>query len=402
MIPEEVIQSLAVRNETKILLLVLDGIGGLPVDGRTELQAADTPNLDRLATGSVCGQTVPVARGITPGIGPASLALFGYDPFKYSVSRGVLEAMGVGMEVNPQDVAARGNFASRNERGIITDRRAGHIATERCAELCELLSNEIPEIEGTRITLKAGTEHRFHILFSREDLDGRVTDADPQTPNHLAMQAHAIAESAKATADLANEFIRRAGEVLRGRDDGANTVLLRGFGKRPQLTTMPERYRLYPAAVVRYPLYKGLAKLMGMSVLDAGSSITDEMTCLRAHFGQHDFFYLHYSQTDAPLEDPSFERKVAAIEELDRCIPAILAIEPDVIAVTGDRCNPTLLRHHSWHPNPFLLWSPFITPDGTMHFGEIGCSQGGLGLFPAVEIMPLLLAHGLKLRQYGS
>jgi len=401
MMPEDIMRSLAVRNECRIVLFVLDGVGGLPMDGRTELEAAHTPNLDRLAARSVCGQTVPVARGITPGVGPATLALFGYDPLKYTVSQGILEALGMDVEVGPDDVAARGNFASRNDRGIITDRRAGRLDSAKCRELCERLSAEIPEIRGARVLIHAGQEHRFNVLFRREGLDGRVSDADPRRPNHPAVAARAKAESARETAEIANEFIRRATDLLRD-DPSANTVLLRGFGRRPDIPTLTDLYQLNPAGLVHFPLYRGLARLLGLALLEGGETFEQEMECLRAHFSRFDFFYLHYRPTDAPAEEADFDRKVAAIEAVDRYIPALLSVEPDVIAVAGDRANPTLLRGHSWHPNPFLLWSPYVTPDEVKHFTEVECSRGGLGRFPAVDIMSFLLAHALKLAPYDG
>jgi 2,3-bisphosphoglycerate-independent phosphoglycerate mutase len=345
--------------------------------------------------------TYSVARGITPGSGPSHLALFGYDPFKYEIGRGVLEALGVGLDMGPNDVAARGNFATINEKGIITDRRAGRIATERCKELCALLSREIREVDGAQILIEPGKEHRFTLLFRRQGLDGRLADTDPQKTGFPAHPATALAEEAEETARLVNKFVQKAGAVLAD-SFPVNTVLLRGFAKYPVIPSMSELFKLNPAAVAAYPMYRGLAKLVGMTVLDAGETLNDEIECLRKNFDRFDFLYIHYKTPDSRGEDGDFQGKVAAIEAMDRHIPALLALEPDVIAVTGDHSTPSLLKGHSWHPNPFLLWSRYIRTDVVKKFTELECAQGALGVFMAGDVMPLLLAHALKLEKYGA
>jgi 2,3-bisphosphoglycerate-independent phosphoglycerate mutase len=401
MVPEHVIKSLSIKNDAKIVLLVIDGLAGLPINGRTELEAADTPNLDRLVTDGVTGHVHAVARGITPGSGPGHLALFGYDPFKYEIGRGVLEALGVGLEMGPNDVASRGNFATMNAKGIITDRRAGRIASEKSKELCQFLSKDTSEVGGAKVTIVPGKEHRFTILFRREELDGRIADADPQKNGLPHQPAVALVKEAEATAALINQFIERANRTL-SHHSPANTILLRGFAKYPHIPSMQELYKLNPAAIAAYPMYRGLARLVGMQVLDAGDKWDTEIECLRSNFSKHDFFFVHYKYTDSRGEDGDFDAKVAALEDVDRLVPAILSMEPDVIAVTGDHATPSLLKGHSWHPNPLVLWSKYVRADQVTHFNEVECARGALGTLMAVDIMPMLLAHALKLEKFGA
>jgi len=400
MVPEDVLTELAQRTPSKIVLIVMDGVGGLPHNGRSELAAADCPCLDTLAAASAVGQTDPISRGITPGSGPAHLALFGYDPLKYEIGRGVLEALGVGLDMTSRDVAARGNFATLKD-GRITDRRAGRIATEKNKELCELLSKEIPKIDDVGIILEPGKEHRFTVLFRADNLDGRVADADPQTAPAEPVSARADVPEAELTAGVINKYIAEANRVLADRRP-ANTILLRGFAKYPAIPSMTDLFKLQPAAIATYPMYRGLAKLVGMSVLNAGETIEDEFNSLAREWEKHDFFYLHVKKTDSYGEDGNFDRKVAVIEEFDRSLPTLLALEPDVICITGDHSTPAVLKAHSWHPCPFLLWSKYCRPSRVRGFVESECATGSLGRFPAVEAMTLMLANGLKLAKYGA
>lgn len=401
MIPDHIIRTLATRTAGKIVLLVMDGVGGIPHEGRTALEAADCPFLDKLAGSSECGLTDPIGRGITPGSGPAHLALFGYDPLEYEVGRGVLEALGVGLRMTRQDVASRGNFATRDASGNVTDRRAGRIPTEKNRELCALLSEAIPKVGDVEIILEPGKEHRFTVLFRGEGLDGRIADADPQQAPAPPVPAAALVPEAERTAEIVNEYIRLATERLES-ELPANTILLRGFAKYPDIPGMGDRFGLDPAAIATYPMYRGLAELVGMSVLDAGETIEDEFNALSREFANHDFFYLHIKKTDSYGEDGNFDRKVKVIEAVDQRIPSLLALEPDVIVVTADHSTPAMLKAHSWHPCPFLLWSRYCRPSHVTRFTERQCAGGSLGRFPAVEAMPLMLANALKLAKYGA
>lgn len=401
MIPEEILRSLVVQTESKLILAVIDGLGGLPVRGKTELEAAKIPNLDRLASKSICGLIDPISYGITPGSGPSHLALFGYDPFQYEIGRGVMEALGIGLTLTKDDLTARGNFATIDENGIVIDRRAGRIPTERNREICQFLQNEIKEVDGVRISIHPGKEHRFVIVFQGAGLRDDLTDADPQKDGQKAKGTEPLIPEARSTAGVVNEYLRRATETLKPCHP-ANTILLRGFSKIPNIPSMKERFKLKPAAIATYPMYLGLARLVGMDVLKTGETLRDEVDTLRNHFDRYDFFYLHFKKTDSAGEDGDFKKKVKALEEIDRIIPRILKLEPDVLVVTGDHSTPAVLKSHSWHPNPILLYSRYIRPDGLRRFTERQCQKGQLGRFPATEVIPLMLANGLKLKKFGA
>ena len=401
MTKEEVLHSLAVQTESKLVMVVIDGIGGLPLRGKTELETAKIPNLDRLASKSICGLVDPVSYGITPGSGPSHLALFGYDPFRYEIGRGVMEALGIDIQLGKNDLAARGNFATVDEEGIIVDRRAGRISTERNREICGFLRNEIKEIGGVQIFIHPGKEHRFVILFRGEGLRDDLSDADPQKDGLKAKRTEGLSPEAQRTAEIINDYLKRSTEALQPFHP-ANTILLRGFSKVPEIPTMSDRYNLRPAAVATYPMYRGLARLVGMEVLETGETIQEEVKTLKKHYGRHDFFYLHFKKPDMAGEDGNFKLKVKTIEEIDRLIPSILRLKPDVLVVTGDHSTPSLLKSHSWHPNPILLHSRYIRPDGIRRFTERHCQKGQLGRFPALDIIPLMLANGLKMKKFGA
>jgi 2,3-bisphosphoglycerate-independent phosphoglycerate mutase len=400
MIPEEVLQSLVVQTESKLLMVVIDGIGGLPVRGKTELEAAKIPNLDRLASKSNCGLIDPISYGVTPGSGPSHLALFGYDPFRYEIGRGVMEALGIGLKLTKDDLTARGNFATMDENQIIVDRRAGRIPTEKNQEICQFLQREIKEVEGVRISIYPGREHRFVVVFQGTELRDDLTDADPQKDGKRAKGAEGLSPEAQRTAAIVNVYLKRATEVLKSFHP-ANTILLRGFSKIPDLPTMPDRFKLRPAAIATYPMYRGLARLVGMDVLETGETIKQEVETLKKYFDRYDFFYLHFKKPDMAGEDGNFKTKAKAFEEIDRILPSLLKLKPDVLVITGDHSTPSLLKSHSWHPNPILLHSKYIRPDGTRRFTERHCQRGELGRFPAVDVIPLMLANGLKLKKFG-
>lgn len=401
MVPEHVIKSLSVKTPGKIVLLVMDGLGGLPgPEGRTELETARTPNLDQMAAECELGLTDPISIGITPGSGPSHLALFGYDPLQYEIGRGVLEALGVGLHMTARDVASRGNFATI-EKGLITDRRAGRIPTEKNQLICAELAKAIPRIQDVEIIIEPGKEHRFTILFRGDGLDGRVGDADPQKTGLPPLPAHALNPAAERTADIINEFVRQANIVLKNHHP-ANTVLMRGFAKYPDIPSMTDLFKLTPAAIATYPMYRGLAKLVGMKILDAGETIEAEFKRLQAQYAEHDFFYVHIKKTDSYGEDGDFAHKVSIIEEVDRFIPTLRALNPDVIAVTCDHSTPAVMKGHSWHGCPFMLWSRYTRRDGAKAFSELECARGSLGRFPAVNAMTLMLANALKLEKFGA
>ncbi|MFQ5848488.1 MAG: 2,3-bisphosphoglycerate-independent phosphoglycerate mutase [Candidatus Methylomirabilales bacterium] len=395
------LKSLAVTAETKIVLLVLDGLGGLPPElgDATALEAARTPNLDALAAQGVTGLADPVAPGITPGSGPGHLALFGYDPLQYRIGRGVLEALGIDLELTARDVAARGNFCTVDETGRITDRRAGRLSTELCVELSGLL--DTIELRGIEVVVRPVKEHRFVVLLRGDGLSDQITESDPQRVGEVPRKVEAKVPEAERTARFVNAFVERAQSLLKDRHP-ANMVLLRGFAVHPNLPTFQELYQLRPAAIAVYPMYRGLAKLAGMEALATGPSVRDEFEVLRQHWQAYDFFYLHVKRTDSAGEDGNFSAKVAVIEEVDREIRALAALHPDVLVVTGDHSTPAALKAHSWHPVPVLLSSARCRPDAVQEFSERGCLQGGLGHLRGKEILPLVLAHALRLAKFGA
>lgn len=401
MVALEIFKEIAVRTPTKIVLLVLDGLGGLPhpETGKTELETARTPNLDRLAAAGICGLSEPVSPGITPGSGAAHLSLFGYDPVRFLVGRGVLEALGIDFDLQKGDIAARGNFCTLDENGLITDRRAGRIATERNIELCWMLSQI--KIAGIELFVLPVKEHRLVAVFRGRGLSGEVQDTDPQQIGLLPREAVPFSPDAEQTAAVVNEFLSEAKSVLAD-SHPANMVLLRGFSRHPNLPQMGEVLKLTPAAIATYPMYRGLAKLVGMQVLSTGSTFADELDTLARHWEEHDFFFIHIKETDSAGEDGDFDRKVRVIEEADALLPRLMSLSPDVLVVTGDHSTPAALKGHSWHPVPILLHSKWCRPDKAREFSESACLAGGLGRMPATDIIPLAMANALKLNKFGA
>ncbi|MDY7039703.1 MAG: 2,3-bisphosphoglycerate-independent phosphoglycerate mutase [Chloroflexota bacterium] len=397
----ELMHELHIAGQSKILLLVMDGLGGLPMEpgGQTELEAAHTPNLDALSRDGICGLSVPVGPGITPGSGPGHLALFGYDPLRYKIGRGVLEACGIGFPLQKQDLAARGNFCTVDSEGRIADRRAGRIPTEKGEELVAMLRQIT--LPGVEIFVEPVKEYRFVLVIRGEGLVDDLTETDPQQLGVPPLPVKALSPRAEETAALVNEWIARARQIL-AEQRPANMVLLRGLSKEPGLPQMGDIYGLRPAAIATYPMYRGVAQLVGMEVLATGDSIEDEVATLKAHWENYDFFYFHVKKTDSAGEDGDFDRKVSIIEHVDEVLPEMLALKPAVVIVSGDHSTPALLKAHSWHPLPTLLWSPYCRPDRATQFGERECMNGGLGIFPATDLLPLAMANALRLTKYGA
>ncbi len=396
------IQPLLKEDKTKIILLVIDGLGGTPLDwgGLTELETASTPNLDELAAHGLCGLHQPIGAGITPGSGPSHLALFGYDPCKYMVGRGVLSALGIDFDLTSQDVAARGNFCTINEQGEITDRRAGRISTDKNKDLCALLKKVIlPDIE---VFVKTVKEHRFLLVLRGEGLSGDIPDTDPQNVDLKPFEPKPRSLEGVKTAALVTTFVEQAQRILKDHRP-ANMVLLRGFSQRPQWPLFDEVFGLKAAAIAAYPMYLGLARLIGMKPFHSNNTIEDELDVLENQWKNFDFFYIHIKSTDSAGEDGDFNRKVRLIEKVDQNIPRIRSLEPNVMIVTGDHSTPAALKSHSWHPVPTILWARHCRPDGVDHFGERACLSGGLGPnFPAVDLMPFALANAFRLDKFGA
>ncbi len=398
------LQPLLIQTDTKILLLVMDGLGGLPREpgGLTELETAKTPNMDALAAHGQMGLSTPIAPGITPGSGPAHLSLFGYDPFEFVIGRGALEAMGIGFVMTDNDVAARGNFCTIDEHGNVVDRRAGRIKDEVGQRLCGILSQiTIPGEARVEVFVEPVKEHRFAVILRGEGLSGDLSETDPGVLGRPPMPVQAHSKLAQATADIANQFIEQAKRLLADQHP-ANMILLRGFAKHPGFPTFDQVYGLKAGAVAVYPMYRGLAALLGMSVLDTGASIEEEFRTVAKHWNDFNFFYVHVKRTDTMGEDGNFDGKVQVIEEVDSCLPILTALKPDVLVITGDHSTPATYKSHSWHPVPTLLASQWSRGEANAQYGERDCRRGAWGEFHATSIMPEAMGHAGKLARYGA
>ena len=400
MIDLDVLKDSFVTTPSKIIMLVVDGLGGLPHPDtrRSELETAHTPNLDRLAGESACGLTVPVLPGVTPGSGPGHLALFGYDPLKYLIGRGALESLGIEVELRESDVAARGNFCTVDAQGNLVDRRAGRIPSEVSVPLCKDL-NEI-QVDGVELNVYPVEGYRFVLHLRGEGLSDQVTETDPQNTGVPAMEATSLAPKGEKTSGIVRQFAEQAREVLK-HEERANMVLLRGFSSLPHLPSMRDSYKLNPAAIAAYPMYRGLATIAGMTVIPTGKTFADELETLHQHYGDHDFFYIHYKPADAAGEDGNFDAKVKALEELDTHIPRLRELKADVVVIAGDHSTPAIMASHSWHPVPLLVHSRWTLGEGMESFSERSFAGGSLGTLPATQIMLLALAHAGKLAKFG-
>jgi len=398
---------LRVKTGAKLALVVLDGLGDIATggpDSSTPLEAAVTPNLDALTQNAAQGRMIPVAPGITPGSGPGHLALFGYDPLEYQVGRGVIEALGLGLELKAGDIAARANFCTLDARGIVIDRRAGRIETEKCQDLCALLSKKIKKIGDTDILIKPGKGHRFVVVFRGKGLEGPLTDADPNREGVAIPTAKPVdpdSPKQKKAAKLIADFYKEARPVL-AKKKPANGFLLRGIAHQPALPTVEARYGLKAACLAVYPMYKGLAQLVGMTKLEGPQTIAEQFERYLQEHERYDYFFIHYKPTDMHGEDGNFEAKRRAIEEFDAALPILLRKKPDVLAITADHSTPCAVRGHSWHPPPVLLASAYSGSDKLERFTETGANMGSLGLFEAKYLMRLMQANARMFDKFGA
>jgi|TARA_B110000263_G_C15306070_1_gene510438 2,3-bisphosphoglycerate-independent phosphoglycerate mutase len=396
-----IINQLTQTNSSKILLCVLDGLGGLPgKNGKTELEDALTPNLDKLANLSDLGLSIPIERGITPGSGPGHLALFGYDPLEYQIGRGALEAVGVEFKLTDHDLAARGNFCTVNENGNITDRRAGRISTEICQLLTKKIESSI-KVDNYEVFVRPVKEHRFILIIRGKNLSDKISETDPQIIGEPTKECKPFNNDSVPTANMVNDILKQATNVIKN-EKHANALTLRGWSFKPSMPIFENTWKVRAAAIAGYPMYRGLAKIVGMNVLQTGSTIDDEIKTLEENWNNYDFFFLHYKTTDTYGEDGNFEEKKLAIEYYDKLIPKINALKPDVLIITGDHSSPATMASHSWHPVPLLLSSPYTRKNIHRTFSENECRTGNLGMIYAKNLMTLAFAHAGKLTKYGA
>ncbi|MFO8061997.1 MAG: 2,3-bisphosphoglycerate-independent phosphoglycerate mutase [bacterium] len=398
------IDSLTKLNDSKMLLVVLDGLGGLPSadhDNKTELGYADTPNMDEMARMYEIGLHIPVETGITPGSGPGHLSVFGYDPHTHIIGRGILEALGIDVEVDSGSVTARCNFATIDSNGRIQDRRAGRISTRKNQELCEKLSGSIDTIDGYAVEFHSGKEHRFVFVIRGIECSGDISDTDPQETGVKPLDAEPSGDNAAKTAAVINKAAGMIGEILKD-EEKANYALFRGVSTYPDIDTMEERFKINPACIATYPMYKGLAKLVGMDILDGGSTLSDEFNALSENYEDYDYFFLHVKKTDSYGEDGDFDSKVKVIEEFDKNLPSLMKHSFDVIAITGDHSTPALMKSHSSHKVPLLLIHKYARHNNVKGFSEIECINGAIGTIYGKHIINLMLDAAGRLKKFGA
>jgi len=397
----EQIRDFSVPSPTKIVMVAIDGLGGLPdpATGKTELESANTPNMDCLAFEGNCGLMDPVSPGIIPGSIPGHLAIFGFDPLEYDIGRGAMEAIGINFDLQAEDIVARGNFATVDENNVILDRRAGRIATEKTTELCQLLDGM--RIQDVNLIVRPVKDYRFIVVLRGIGLASGVSDSDPQVNGVKPRKIIPLNEPAAKTADIANKFIIRSKTIL-NKHHPANMILLRGFSKRPHFPSLPEIYKVQAAAISSFPAYKGLSRLVGLDVLETGNEIEDQFNTLDEYFKDYNFFYLHVKQVDTAGEDGNFSRKVELITRVDKLLGNVIRLNPEVMVIASDHSTPAIMALHSWHPVPVLIHSKWCRPDKINKFSENSCLKGGLGRFPAVQLMPQVMAHALKLGKFGA
>ncbi|MDD3726143.1 MAG: 2,3-bisphosphoglycerate-independent phosphoglycerate mutase [Candidatus Ratteibacteria bacterium] len=401
---DKILPDIIKATDSKILLVVLDGVGGLPniETGKTELETAHIPFLDEMAEGSSCGLTIPVLSGITPGSGPGHIALFGYDPIETQIGRGVLECLGIGVPLGRDDIAIRGNFATISPDRIVLDRRAGRIATEENQKIVSLLSEKIKEIAGVNVSIYTVKEHRCAIVLKGKGLHPSVSENDPQKEGQPLKPIKALDSQSEKTAEVLRKLESQVMEALKDVDTKAKGLLFRGISKLPDIKGFSEKYKLHSACIATYPMYKGVAKVVGMDIIEGCDTIESEIGALQEIYNRYDFFFLHIKKTDSYGEDGNFDAKVKILEEADTYLRNIKKMKFGAIAITGDHSTPSLMRSHSWHPLPLLINSPYAIPDDVKRFTERECAKGILGRIHSKEIMYLLLAYALKLDKFGA
>jgi 2,3-bisphosphoglycerate-independent phosphoglycerate mutase len=397
----ELIRKIKQPSREKILFLVLDGLGGLPEGGQTELEAAKTPTIDRLAGISETGLMNPILSGITPGSGPGHFALFGYDPLQYVIGRGILSALGVRFPIREGDLAARVNFATIDETGNITDRRAGRISDEVNKKMCEKIRTI--SLQGVEFFIETEKEHRAALIFRGRGFSENLSETDPQKTGvpPLIVNPLDTERVTKETADRLNHFLGEVRSTL-AREHPANMILLRGFALHTKIPSLQDIYGLNACAIAGYPMYRGLASLVGMEVIDVESGVRSQFEKVRDLWGKYDFYFVHIKYTDSSGEDGDFQRKVSVIEEVDGELNTLLDLQPDVFVLTADHSTPASYKAHSWHPVPVLLRSRWSRHSSLKKFGESELLRGTLGIMSSLDLMPLVMAHSGRLAKFGA
>ncbi len=397
------IDDLLLQNDNKIIFLILDGLGDIPnpaFASQTPLEAAQKPNIDRLArSGSILGRIIPVEIGVTPGSGPGHLSLFGYDPVASEIGRGVLEVLGLDMDLQDGDLASRANFCTVKE-GIVTDRRAGRIATEETERLCALISTSIPEVNGVQVIVKPGKSHRFALIFRGKGLSEEITDADPHKDNKPFVYTKAKSANGTFASQVVNTFMERVLDLLKG-EKMANGALLRGFSQKPDITPFSQKYGVKALAIATYPMYRGIAKVLGMDIKGVPKDYSESLKILKENYNDYQFFFFHVKETDLAGEDGNFPEKVQAIEMVDNMFSEIAGLNPRVLVITGDHSTPCPLKGHGWQPVPLMLVTQTGETDN-LSFHEKHCLQGSIGTIYSKQLMALALAHASKLDKYGA
>ncbi|MBN2366982.1 MAG: 2,3-bisphosphoglycerate-independent phosphoglycerate mutase [Calditrichaeota bacterium] len=398
-------KDLIIKNNSKIVFLIMDGLGGLPMPGgdKTELETARTPNLDKFAAEGISGLLDPVYPGFTPGSGPAHLALFGYEPVDFNIGRGVLSALGVDFELTGRDVAARLNFCTIDQDGKVTDRRAGRISTDKNKELCEKIRRNVKLSGEVEYFLETESEHRAVLVLRGDGLGGKINDTDPQETGKKPFDPEGEDDASRNAAKYVADFLKQVKELLKN-DHPANFILARGFAKHEQFPSMEKRYGLRSVAIAQYPMYRGLARLVGMTVPPVPADFDEMWNQLKNNYDKYDFFFVHFKKTDSYGEDGNFDAKVKMIETVDGWSAKLRELNPDVLVVTGDHSTPALLKTHSWHPVPALLWSKkmYARTDSVTEFGESACRRGNLGRMPMKNILLIAMANAERFKKFGA
>ncbi|MHA2162844.1 MAG: 2,3-bisphosphoglycerate-independent phosphoglycerate mutase [Candidatus Thorarchaeota archaeon] len=406
------------------VLIVLDGLGDRPVPdlkGKTPLQAAKTPFLDKLAKEGQSGLVDIISPGVTPGSDTAHLALFGYDPVESYPGRGPLEALGAGLPSKPGDVAFRSNFGTVDVDMKVIDRRAGRAFTSDEGAILQDVLKGI-EIDGVKVHFIATVEHRGAVVLEGKGLSGEITDTDPHETGVKPLESNPLIPKAKKTSDVVNKLTVIAHERLKDIDlnadrikrglPPANTLLLRGAGQHGHIPTLQERFGIKSAVIAGGALYIGTAKYVGMEhilvegqtgTIDTNFEGIAEQAINCVHNG-YDYVFLHIKATDNASHDLDYDQKMLAIERTDGMIGRILEKVEDkvVISVTGDHSTPVTIGEHTCDPVPVLLWSKFLRADSVSKFSEIDAAQGALHRIRGSDVMPTLLGYAGFIKKFGA